>query len=71
MLWSTLFKIGKYNVLLKIQIMKKLEVRTRGFSSRVSDTSLYVIPLDFDNIEDETRAKTAYVRTPHSPSLSI
>lgn len=52
MLWSTLFKIGKYNVLLKAQIMKRLDVRTEGVSSRIPNTSLHVIFLDYDNIED-------------------
>lgn len=46
-------KIRKYTVLLKIQIMRKLDARARGDSSRVKHTSLHVIFLDFDNILDE------------------
>ncbi len=53
MLWSTLVKIGSRSLLLKIQLMKKLEVRTRGISSRILHTSLHVILLDYDNITDE------------------
>jgi len=53
MLWSHLFKVGKYTVFHKIQIMKKLEVRTKGVSSRIPNTSLHVLFLDYDNIEDE------------------
>jgi hypothetical protein len=53
LLWSTLTKIGSYNLLLKLQLMKKLDVRTSGASSRVSNTSLHVVFLDYDNIEDE------------------
>ena len=53
MLWSHLFKIWVYTLLVKIQIMKKLEVRTRGFSTRVVGTALFIIPLDYDNIVDE------------------
>lgn len=52
MLWSTLLKIRKYTVLLKIQVMKKLDVRTSGFSSRVSGTALHTIALDYDNVKD-------------------
>jgi len=33
--------------------MKKLDVRTSGFSSRVSGTALHMVPLDYDNIKDE------------------
>jgi len=40
-------------MLLKFQVMKKLNVRTSGFSSRVPNTSLHVIFLDYDNIVDE------------------
>lgn len=53
MLWSTLLKIGKYSVLLKFQVMKKLNVRTSGVSSRIPDTALHVTFLDYDNIVDE------------------
>lgn len=53
MLWSHLFKIGNYTFLLKAQAIKKLDVRTRGFSTRVSGTALFIIPLDYDNIVDE------------------
>lgn len=45
--------MGKYSVLLKFQLMKQLSVRSSGVSSRVSDTSLHVIFLDYDNIVDE------------------
>jgi len=40
-------------MLLKFQVMKKLNVRTSGVSSRVPNTSLHVIFLDYDNIVDE------------------
>ena len=53
MLWYHLFKIRKYTVLLKIQIMKKLDVRTEGVSSRIPGTTLHVLFLDYDNIVDE------------------
>jgi len=33
--------------------MKVLDVRTRGFSSRVPKTSLHVICLDYDNVTDD------------------
>ena len=52
MLWSNLFKIGRYTLLLKAQLMKKLDVRTEGVSSRVCETSLHVICLDYDNTTD-------------------
>ena len=53
MLWSTVIKIRNYSVLLKLQIMKKLDIRTEGVSSRVPKTSLHVVFLDYDNIDDE------------------
>lgn len=53
MLWSTLLRIGKYFVLFKIQIMEKLSVRTSGASSRVPNTSLHIVFLDYDNIDDD------------------
>jgi hypothetical protein len=53
MLWSTLFKIGKFHVFLKFQILRNLDIRTRGISSRIPKTSLHTIFLDYDNIEDE------------------
>lgn len=53
MLWSHVLKIGKFNVLLKLQSWKTLNVRTRGASSRVPNTSLHVTFLDYDNIVDE------------------
>ena len=53
MLWAHVFKIWKYSMLLKFQIMTKLNVRTSGVSSRVPNTSLHVIFLDYDNIVDE------------------
>lgn len=40
-------------MLLKFQVMKKLNVRTSGVSSRIPNTSLHVIFLDYDNIVDE------------------
>jgi len=48
-----MFKIRKYNVLIKLQSWKTLNVRTSGVSSRVPNTSLHVIFLDYDNIVDE------------------
>ena len=53
MLWSNVFKIGKYSLLLKAQVMKKLDVRSEGASSRIPGTTLHVIFLDYDNIVDE------------------
>jgi len=53
MIWSTLLRMGKYSVLLKFQLMKQLSVRSSGVSSRVSDTSLHIIFLDYDDIVDE------------------
>jgi hypothetical protein len=50
MYWAHLFKIGKYNILLKAQVYKKLEIRTVGVESRVPKTALHVIFLDYDNI---------------------
>jgi len=47
------FDILRYTLLLKIQINKKLDVRTAGMESRVSGTCLHVIFLDFDNTVDE------------------
>lgn len=52
MLWSTLLKMGTYNVLLKFQVMRRLDVRTSGVSSRVPNTPLHVVFLDYDNIDD-------------------
>jgi len=48
--WANLFKIGKYNILLKFQVYKKLDIRTAGMESRIPKTALHVIPLDYDNI---------------------
>jgi hypothetical protein len=53
MLWSTLLKIGNYHLFLKAQILRNLNIRTRGVSSRIPNTSLHVIFLDYDNIDDE------------------
>lgn len=53
MLLSYLFKIGKYTVFAKVQVMKKLDIRTEGVSSRIPNTSLHVLFLDYDNIVDE------------------
>lgn len=55
MLWSHLFKLGKYTLMLKVQWIKKLDVRSRGMSSRVPKTSLHVSFLDYDNIIDDPR----------------
>ena len=48
-----LLKIRAYNVLFKFQVYKKLGIRSRGPESRVPKTSLHVIFLDYDNIDDE------------------
>ena len=53
MLWSTVLKVGDYNLLLKFQVMKRLNIRTEGVSSRIPGTSLHVTFLDYDNIDDE------------------
>ncbi len=53
MILSTLIKLGKYSVLLKAQVMKKLDVRSSGVSSRIPKTSLHVTFLDYDNIDNE------------------
>jgi hypothetical protein len=54
MLLSHLFKIWSYTLLVKIQLMRKLDVRVKGgVSSRVPDTSLHVTFLDYDNITDD------------------
>ena len=50
MYWANLFKIGKYNILLKVQVYKKLEIRTMGVESRVPKTALHVPFLDYDNV---------------------
>ena len=52
MLLSSIFKIGNYSLLLKMQVYRKLDVRTEGFSARIPNTSFFIIPLDYDNIED-------------------
>jgi hypothetical protein len=53
MLWSTVLKLGNFNVLLKFQVMKKLDVRTSGVSSRIPNSVLHLVFLDYDNIDDE------------------
>jgi len=53
MLISHLFKIGKYTLLVKVQTMKKLDVRSEGISSRIPGTALHVIFMDHDNITTE------------------
>lgn len=53
MLWSNVIKLRNYSVLLKLQVMKKLDVRSSGVSSRIPFSSLHVVFLDYDNIEDE------------------
>lgn len=50
MYWANLFKIGKHNILLKVQVYKKLEIRTMGVESRIPKTALHVPFLDYDNI---------------------
>lgn len=50
MYWANMFKIGKYNILLKLQVYKKLDIRTKGIESRIPKTSLHVVFLDYDNI---------------------
>jgi hypothetical protein len=50
MYWANLFKIGKYNILLKFQVYKKLDIRTAGVESRIPHTALHVPFLDYDNI---------------------
>jgi hypothetical protein len=52
MLLTTTFKIGKHTLLLKVQSMKKLEVRSEGVSSRIPETTLHVTFMDYDNIID-------------------
>ena len=39
--------------MLKLQTIKKLDVRTKGEGSRISQTALHILPLDYDNIVDE------------------
>jgi len=53
MIWTNLVKIGSYSVLSKIQVMKKLDVRANGVSSRIPNSAFHVTFLDFDNIDDE------------------
>lgn len=63
MLWSTLLKIRNYSVLLKLQVMKKLNVRTSGVSSRIPDTPFHITVLDYDNITDERlKEELAYLQ---------
>jgi hypothetical protein len=47
------FDIGNYNVLLKAQVNRKLEIRTKGYESRIPKTTLHVIFLDYDNVVSE------------------
>ena len=53
MLWSHLFKLRNHTVLIKLQIWKKLKIRSRGMESKVKGTSLHVTFLDYDYINDE------------------
>jgi len=53
MLWSNLIKLGDYTILIKFQIIRKLDVRTSGVSSRIPYTPLHIVCLDYDNIDDE------------------
>lgn len=53
MLLATVLKFGDYSFLLKFQVMKKLNIRTEGVTSRIPETSLHVTLLDFDNIDDD------------------
>jgi hypothetical protein len=48
--WAHLFKIGKYSIMLKFQVYKRLDIRTKGIESRIPKTSLHVVLLDYDNI---------------------
>jgi hypothetical protein len=50
MYWANLFKIGKYNILHKFQVYKRLDIRTKGVESRIPKTALHVTFLDYDNI---------------------
>jgi hypothetical protein len=50
MLWSHILKIRNYNILLKVQVYKKLDIRTTGYESRVPNTSLHCTFLDYDNV---------------------
>ena len=52
MLYSHLFKVRNYTMLVKVQTMKKLDVRSEGVSSRIPDTTLHTIVMDYDNITD-------------------
>jgi hypothetical protein len=45
-----LFKIGKYSIMLKFQVYKRLDIRTKGIESRIPKTSLHVVLLDYDNV---------------------
>jgi len=53
MLWTIVTKIGNRTLLIKFQLMKKLDVRSSGVSSRIPSSSLHIIVLDYDNIDDE------------------
>jgi len=53
MLFTKKINIWKYYILLKFRILKEPSVRTGGASSRILDTSLHVLFLDYDNIVDE------------------
>ena len=46
MLWSTLLKIRQYNLLLKIQIIKKLDIRTEGATSEETAKTAKELKLD-------------------------
>ena len=50
MLWSHLFKIFKYTLMIKIQAYKKLDIDTAGTESRIVGSALHSVYLDYDNI---------------------
>lgn len=50
MLWSHIFKIFNYSLMLKVQVYKKLDIDTKGTESRLVGSALHCIYLDYDNI---------------------
>lgn len=50
MLWSHIFKIFRYSLMIKIQAYKKLDIRTEGTESRIQGSALHCTYLDYDNI---------------------
>jgi hypothetical protein len=51
-IWSILIRIRNYYFLLKLRVQRKLDVRTSGVSSRIPGTTLHVVLLDYDRIND-------------------